>query len=80
MINLNLLGGVKAKMYMSIRELRPRHDNTIDDTNVDLPTFISQLTKEEIDSEYEARRKRKEEIYHASWLDRDHKELISVTN
>lgn len=61
MANISFLGGVKASVYISTKELGVRHDSLLDDSEVDLPDFVDLLTKDEMDIEYEERRKRREE-------------------
>lgn len=61
MANLNIFDGVKAKLFVSTQEIGPRDDSLIGNDEVELPEFISLMTKEEMDNEFEERRKRRDE-------------------
>lgn len=61
MAKISLLGGAKANVYMSTRSLGPSSDSLIGESDEPLPNFISLLSREEVDAEYEERRKKREE-------------------
>jgi hypothetical protein len=61
MAKISVLGGVKANIYVSSRDLGPNNDNMISDSNELLPGFVSLLSKDEVDAEYDERRRRREE-------------------
>jgi|UniRef100_A0A2S2Q957 hypothetical protein len=58
---ISILGGAKANIYASTKEIGIRHDSAMEDDETEMPAFISLLTRDEIDAEYDERRKRREE-------------------